>query len=143
MPLAIRGIERQGFAADRLHGDDTTVPVLAKDKTDTGQCWVYVRDDRPFGGAAPPGGNVLLLARSSRRAHLATYAGIFQADAYDGYAGPMPAALSSPWRIWPRAPVARRKAKRRRPWKRSDASMPCPTHRVRIQMCTLRGRGCL
>jgi len=68
MPLPIRGIERQGFAADRLHGDDTTVPVLAKGKTDTGQCWVYVRDDRPFGGAAPPGGNVLLLARSSRRA---------------------------------------------------------------------------
>ena len=33
---------------------DTTVPVLAKGKTDTGRCWVYVRDDRPFGGLAPP-----------------------------------------------------------------------------------------
>ena len=32
----------------------TTVPVLAKGKTDTGRCWVYVRDDRPFGGPAPP-----------------------------------------------------------------------------------------
>src|SRR5580692_2301546 len=47
----LRRIEAHVFAADRLHGDDTTVPVLAKGKTDTGRCWVYVRDDRPFGGA--------------------------------------------------------------------------------------------
>src|SRR6266404_8364682 len=40
------------MAAERLHADDTTVPVLAKGKTDTGRCWIYVRDDRPFGGAA-------------------------------------------------------------------------------------------
>ena len=38
------------FAADRIHGDDTTVPVLAKAKTITGRLWTYVRDDRPFGG---------------------------------------------------------------------------------------------
>ena len=38
------------LAAARLHGDDTTVPVLAKGKTDIGRCWTYVRDDRPFGG---------------------------------------------------------------------------------------------
>src|SRR3984957_5818233 len=42
------------MAADRLHGDDTTVPVLAKGKTSTGRLWTYVRDDRPFGGAAAP-----------------------------------------------------------------------------------------
>jgi len=42
------------FAAERLHGDDTTVPVLARGKTDTGRAWVYVRDDCPFGGPAPP-----------------------------------------------------------------------------------------
>ena len=42
------------MAAERLHGDDTTVPVLAKGKTDTGRCWVYVRDDRPFGVHGPP-----------------------------------------------------------------------------------------
>ena len=41
-------------AAERLHGDDTTVPVLAKGKTITGRLWTYVRDDRPFGGPAPP-----------------------------------------------------------------------------------------
>jgi hypothetical protein len=42
------------LAAERLHGDDTPVPVLAKGKTDTGRLWVYVRDDRPFCGGAPP-----------------------------------------------------------------------------------------
>jgi transposase len=42
------------MAAARLHGDDTTVPVLAKGKTVTGRLWTYVRDDRPFAGPAPP-----------------------------------------------------------------------------------------
>src|SRR6266545_4195869 len=50
----LRRIEAHVLVAERLHGDDTTVPVLAKGKTDTGRCWVYVRDDRPFGGRAPP-----------------------------------------------------------------------------------------
>src|SRR6187402_1283936 len=49
-----RLVEAHVMAAERLHGDDTTVPVLAKGKTDTGRCWVYVRDDRPFGGTGPP-----------------------------------------------------------------------------------------
>jgi len=31
-----------------------TVKVLAKMKTRTGRLWVYVRDDRPFGGQGPP-----------------------------------------------------------------------------------------
>ena len=42
------------LAAERLHADDTPVPVLAKGKTDTGRAWVYVRDDRPFAGPDPP-----------------------------------------------------------------------------------------
>ena len=42
------------LGAERLHGDDTTVPVLAKKKTVTGRLWTYVRDDRPFAGADPP-----------------------------------------------------------------------------------------
>ena len=46
----LRRIEAHVFAAERLHGDDTTVPVLAEGKTDTGRCWVYVRDDLPLGG---------------------------------------------------------------------------------------------
>jgi hypothetical protein len=43
-------IKAHVFAAERIHGDDTTVPVLAKVKTRTGRIWTYVRDDRPFGG---------------------------------------------------------------------------------------------
>ena len=76
------------MAAERLHGDDTTVPVLAKGKTDTGRCWVYVRDDKPFGGVGPPAA-IFYYSRDRRgehpQAHLAGYAGILQADAYDGY----------------------------------------------------------
>jgi hypothetical protein len=71
-----------------LHGDDTTVPVLAKGKTDTGRCWAYVRDDRPFGGTVPPAAMFYYSrdrAGEHPQAHLANYAGIFQADAYGGY----------------------------------------------------------
>lgn len=84
----LKRIEAHVLAAERLHGDDTTVPVLAKGKTDTGRCWVYVRDDRPFGGRAPPAAMFHYSrdrAGEHPEAHLATYAGIFQADAYSGY----------------------------------------------------------
>src|SRR5260221_8920332 len=47
-------IEAHVLAAARLHGDDTTVPILAKGKTVKGRIWTYVRDDRPFGGRDPP-----------------------------------------------------------------------------------------
>jgi transposase len=81
-------IERHVLAAERLHGDDTTVPILAKGKTVTGRVWVYVRDDRPFGGKDPPA--ALFYASRDRtrehpERHLAGYAGILQADAFDGY----------------------------------------------------------
>src|ERR1039458_320620 len=84
----LRRFEAHVFAANRLHGDDTTVPVLAKGKTDTGRCWVYVRDDRPFGSTAPPAAMFYYSrdrAGEHPQAHLANYAGIFQADAYAGY----------------------------------------------------------
>jgi transposase len=84
----IERIEAHVFAAGRLHGDDTTVPVLARGKTDLGRCWVYVRDDRPFGGPAPPAA-MFYYSRDRGGAHpvrhLAGYAGILQADAYSGY----------------------------------------------------------
>lgn len=35
-------IKAHVLAADRLHADDTTVPILAKGKTDTGRIWTYV-----------------------------------------------------------------------------------------------------
>jgi transposase len=81
-------LEAHTLTAPRLHGDDTTVPVLAKGKTDTGRCWVYVRDDLPFGGTEPPSA-VFYYSRDRRgehpQAHLAHYTGILQADAYSGY----------------------------------------------------------
>ena len=84
----LRLVESHVMAAERLHGDDTTVPVLAEGKTDTGRCWVYVRDDKPFGGAGPPAA-MFYYSRNRRgehpQRHLAGYSGIFQADAFDGY----------------------------------------------------------
>jgi transposase len=81
-------IERHVLAAERLHGDDTTVPILAKGKTVKGHIWTYVRDDRPFGGRAPPA--ALYYASRDRRhehpaRHLEAFTGILQADAYSGY----------------------------------------------------------
>src|SRR4249920_1115948 len=84
----LRRVEAHVFAAERLHGDDTIVPVLAKGKTDTGRCWVYVRDDRPFSGRDPPAAMFYYSrdrAGEHPQAHLADYAGIFQADAFGGY----------------------------------------------------------
>jgi transposase len=87
MPLFLR-LEAHVMAAERLHGDDTTVPVLARGKTDIARLWTYVRDDRPFGGPAPPG-TVFYYSRDRGgehpQSHLAGYAGLLQADAYGGY----------------------------------------------------------
>ncbi len=81
-------IEAHVMAAERVHGDDTTVPVLAKNKTVTGRLWTYVRDDQPFGGPEPPAA-VFYYSRDRRgehpNKHLAGYAGILQADAYAGF----------------------------------------------------------
>jgi transposase len=84
----LRRIEAHVFAAERLHGDDTTVPVLGKGKTVTGRSWVYVRDDRPFGGRASPAA-MFYYSRDRTgehpRSHLANWSGLLQADAYGGY----------------------------------------------------------
>ena len=78
------------FRAERIHGDDTTVPVLAKVKVRTGRLWTYVRDDRPFGGSTPPAA-VFFYSPDRGGAHpeqhLSGYAGILQADAYSGFTG--------------------------------------------------------
>jgi hypothetical protein len=81
-------IEAHVLAAERLHGDDTNIPILAKGKTVRGHIWTYVRDDRPFGSRAPPA--ALYYASRDRRhehpvRHLRDFAGILQADAYNGY----------------------------------------------------------
>src|SRR5712672_399504 len=84
----LRLVEAHVMAAARIHADDTTVPVLARGKTDTGRCWVYLRDDQPFGEAGPPAA-MFYYSRDRRgehpRAHLANYRGILQADAFGGY----------------------------------------------------------
>jgi transposase len=140
-------IEAHVLAAERLHGDDTTVPILAKGKTVTGRIWTYVRDDRPFGGHAPPA--ALYYASRDRRhehpvRHLQGFTGILQADAYSGYNAlydpsrtpgalvpalcwPMPGGSSSNWPISPSMHDAARTQRRSRRlrWRRSSASTRC------------------
>ncbi|WP_028534590.1 IS66 family transposase [Paludibacterium yongneupense] len=78
------------LSGDKLHADDTTVPVLApgKGKTKTGRLWTYVRDDRPSGDDTPP---AVWFAYSPDRqgihpqTHLKDFKGILQADAYAGF----------------------------------------------------------
>lgn len=87
MPL-FQLIERHVVAAERLHGDDTTIRILAKGKCTTGRIWTYVRDDRPFAGPAPPA--AVYYASGNRRGenpqrHLAAFVGILQADCYGGF----------------------------------------------------------
>ena len=87
MPL-VTAILMHVFAGERIHSDDTTVPVLAKGKTRTGQLWTYVRDDRPFAGPDPPAA-VFFYSRDRGgehpEQHLGSYAGLMQADAYAGF----------------------------------------------------------
>jgi transposase len=81
-------IETHVFAAERLHGDDTTIPIRAKGKCTTGRIWSYVRDDQPFKGGAPPAA-VYYASRDRRgehpQKHLAGYGGILQSDCYNGF----------------------------------------------------------
>jgi transposase len=76
------------FAGERVHGDETPVPVLAKHETRKGRLWAYVRDDRPFAGPTPPAA-VFFYSRDRTAQHpehhLRDYAGILQADAYAGF----------------------------------------------------------
>ena len=79
-----RLIEAHVLAAERLHGDDTPAPILAKGKTVTGRIWTYVRDDRR---ASP---TALYYASRDRAGehperHLCGFSGILQADACSGY----------------------------------------------------------
>lgn len=88
LTLLYQRIEAHVLAAERLHGDDTTVPVLAKGKTDIARLWTYVRDDAPFGGTSPPAA-IFHYSRDRRgmhpQTHLQAWCGVLQADAYGGY----------------------------------------------------------
>lgn len=86
----VQALRRYVIAAQKLHGDDTPVPVLApgNGKTKTGRLWTYVRDDRPAGDSAAP---AVWFAYSPDRKgehpqqHLRDFRGILQADAYAGF----------------------------------------------------------
>ncbi len=87
MPL-VEVIRAHVFAAERIHADETTVPVLDTGKTRTGRLWTYVRDDRPFAGADPPAAAYFYSPDRGGvhpEAHLASYSGPMQADAYSGF----------------------------------------------------------
>ena len=86
----VDALARYVVIAERVHADDTVVPVLepGRGRTRQARLWTYVRDDRPFGGADPPA--VLYRYSPDRkgehpRAHLATFRGILQADGYSGF----------------------------------------------------------
>jgi transposase len=86
----VDALGKQTLAADKLHTDDTPVPVLAPGhgKTRTGRLWVYVRDDRPAGDPTPP--SVLFQYSADRKGerpqdHLKSFRGFLQADGYAGY----------------------------------------------------------
>jgi len=86
----VEALRRHILAANKLHADDTPVPVLApgNGKTKTGRLWTYVRDDRPAGDATPA---AVWFAYSPDRkgehpqAHLKTFTGTLQADGYAGF----------------------------------------------------------
>jgi transposase len=80
------------LAGDRVHADDTPVPVLAPGagKTKSGRLWAYLRDERPHAGLAPPA--VFYRYSPDRRAehpraHLTGFAGVLHADGYAGFDG--------------------------------------------------------
>jgi transposase len=86
----VEALKRHVMAAQKLHADDTPVPVLApgNGKTKIGRLWTYVRDDRPAGNDVPPA--VWFAYTPDRKGehpkeHLSTFTGTLQADAYSGY----------------------------------------------------------
>jgi transposase len=86
----VAAIRKHVFAAEKIHGDDTTVPVLTPGlgRTATGRLWTYVRDDRLFAGPAPPAAAYFYSPDRGGEhpaAHLAGSTGLLQADGYGGF----------------------------------------------------------
>ncbi|MCF8506815.1 MAG: IS66 family transposase [Caulobacter sp.] len=86
----VEAVRTHVMAGARIHGDDTPVAVLApgRGKTKTGRLWVYLRDERPWGGPAPPA--VLYRYSPDRkgerpREHLKEFRGHLHADGYAGF----------------------------------------------------------
>jgi len=86
----VEALRRHVMSAEKLHADDTPVPVLApgNGKTKTGRLWTYVRDGRPAGDRSPPA--VWFAYTPDRKgehpqSHLREFRGVLQADGYAGY----------------------------------------------------------
>jgi len=86
----VASLGRYVMGAQKLHGDDTPVPVLCPGRgtTKQGRLWTYVRDDRPAASTEPPA--VLFRYSPDRKgerpkAHLEPFVGVLQADAYAGF----------------------------------------------------------
>lgn len=83
-------LKKSIFASQHIHGDDTTIKVLAPGlgKTKTCRLWTYVRDGRNYGDLTPPA--VCYFYSPDRKgerplAHLQDFTGVLHADAYGGY----------------------------------------------------------
>ena len=83
-------LRRYVLDTEKLHEDDTPLPVLAPGtgKTKTGRFWTYVRDNRPAGDKTAPA--VWFTYSPNRKGehpqrHLAKFKGILQADAFAGF----------------------------------------------------------
>jgi transposase len=147
-------IARHVMAGRAIHADDTPVPVLAPGagKTKTGRLWVYLRDERPHAGIAPPA--VLYRYTPDRkgehcRKELANFTGWLHADGYSGFARlyeiagarSADAILMQGPRALPRLPAGRMcgaasstngpSTSRRSPRKRWNTSVRCLTSSVR------------
>lgn len=88
-PLSHR-IAQHVRAGAAIHADDTPVPVLdpGRNRAKTGQLWVAVRDERPWGSGVPPG--VFYRYAPDRKAEqaealLGSCEGFLHADAYAGF----------------------------------------------------------
>jgi transposase len=86
----VDALGRYVLMANKLHADDTPVPVLQPGRgvTKTGRLWTYVRDDRAAGGTDAPA--VWFQYSPDRKGerpatHLKGFAGILQADGYAGF----------------------------------------------------------
>jgi len=89
-------IRAEVMAGDRLHADDTPIRVLdpkmklaGKERgVKEGRVWVYVRDDRSWGGKDPPAAAYWFSPDRKGehpQKHLRNFIGILQADAYSGF----------------------------------------------------------
>jgi transposase len=86
----VEAIKQEVFTSSHIHGDDTTIPVLAPGlgRTKTGRLWVYVRDGRPHGSETFPAACYFYSPDRKGEhpaSHMAGFKGVFHADAYSGY----------------------------------------------------------